>query len=284
MIHPKKLRHSQNAFKSSALIERLITTKTDISTDDLVVDIGAGIGRISAVLSRFCAQVVAVEADEKLFEQGKLKVAHLENVKYLNLNFLEFDTDRQGEFKVFSNIPFSISAALIHKLLLRNTPLQSAYMVVQKEFAWRLIGRPVSDNSLLSISIAPWWDLKIVHTFTKKDFEPAPSVDCVFLACTRKKQNILTIDQKQNYLDFVAFVLNERKDTIKKALKDLFSFTQLKVLSGSLRLDFDKKPSNLNNDHWVGLFKAFIKYSPNKLPIIEGSFAKLYRHKKKLNK
>src|SRR5690242_14005940 len=123
--------HSQNRLTSGALVDRLLAASS-IRAGDLVCDFGAGSGVISAQLARRECDVIAVEMDAALAELLRLRFAHTPNVHVVECNALEVRTPPRP-YKVFSNIPFDMTAGIIVRLTRLSRPPDDAYLVVQRE-------------------------------------------------------------------------------------------------------------------------------------------------------
>src|SRR3989338_1161928 len=105
----RQISHSQNFSQDHRLIEKLVR-RSNIGPDDLVVEIGAGHGEITRVLSHYCQAVIAIEKDQKLSNQLRNNLSLKSNVTIFNVDILGFKFPN-GPYKVFSNIPFNYTAA-----------------------------------------------------------------------------------------------------------------------------------------------------------------------------
>ena len=109
-----QISHSQNFTNDPQLLDRLVV-QAGITSDDLVVDIGAGHGEITRVLCDHCHAVVAIEKDQKLYNQLRLEFASQSNVTILNLDVLDYQFPTTP-YKVFSNIPFNLTSDIVRHL------------------------------------------------------------------------------------------------------------------------------------------------------------------------
>lgn len=83
-------------------------------------------------------------------------------------DFLQYELPEGKEYKVFANIPFNITAEIIHKITEKNRAPQDAYLVIQKEAAWKYIGYPYYKESLRSLLLKPYFEFRILHSFQKQ--------------------------------------------------------------------------------------------------------------------
>jgi len=171
---------SQHFLKSPRLALILIG-HSNLKKRDTVLEIGAGSGVITSALSRRVAKVIAVEPDhataEKLREN--LRRRNIENVEIIEDDFLNIDLPA-GPYKVFSNPPFHISSAIIHKLIEADNPPESFYLILQKQFALKLLNTDRHYTSQLGLQLIQKYQTKIRLPLKSTDFTPPPAVPTVF--------------------------------------------------------------------------------------------------------
>lgn len=171
---------SQHFLKSPRLALILIG-HSNLKKRDTVLEIGAGSGVITSALSRRVARVIAVEPDhataEKLREN--LRRRNIENVEIIEDDFLNIDLPA-GPYKVFSNPPFHISSAIIHKLIEADNPPESFYLILQKQFALKLLNTDRHYTSQLGLQLIQKYQTKIRLPLKSTDFTPPPAVPTVF--------------------------------------------------------------------------------------------------------
>ena len=193
---------SQNFLRDEGLITRLIRA-SGISCKDTVLDIGAGNGNIAEALLSISRKVIAIEIDKALAVQMSRR---LENHKALGIvcgDFLDFDLPKEP-YKVFSNIPFSITGEIVKKLLFSDNPPDSCSLIVQKEAAKKFMTNQ-KKSSMLSILFYPWFDIKIGHILKRTDFQPVPMVDLCLLQIIKRPRPLISNDDLCKYRDFVVY-------------------------------------------------------------------------------
>ena len=172
---------SQHFLRSPRLALMLIG-HSNIKKRDVVLEIGAGSGVITSALARRCAKVVAVEADAKTAELLRRNLAKqgLDNVEVVQQDFLEFDLERlPNGYKVFANPPFHLSSKIVHKLIEAKNPPKSFYLILQKQFALKLIATERHYTSQLGYELLETYTTKIRYPLKPTDFTPPPAVPCV---------------------------------------------------------------------------------------------------------
>lgn len=271
------IKYSQNFLKPNPWLVSFVAQNSSISSDDTVIDIGAGSGALTKMLSNHAGTVMAFELDKN---QAK-KIPESENVQIIIDNFLNYDLSKLGKYKVFANIPFFLTASIIRKLFIdsTNNP-EIAFLFMQSEVAARVIGSPLQEETLFSLLLKPFWDIKIIHKFKSSDFIPEPSVDVVLVEFKRKQNPDIKVDETIRYYDFVSFVLNTRKPNIKLDLLPIFSYKQLQIISRKLKFKLQSAPKTLNYQQWLNLYDNFkTLVSTEKQEQTYGAFNKINRHK-----
>jgi len=247
---------SQNFIKSSKLIESIIREKTSINSQDVVLDIGAGKGVLSFELSKKCQKVIAYELDKKLVKELKAKISEtcITNIEVIEGDFLN-EVVNVPKYKVFSNIPFSISAEIINKLLLSENPPTDSYIFLEKGAGYRFLGMPYSQESILSMKLKCEFDGEITHQFSKFDFQPIPKAD-VILVRFKKIDESKTDFDKGAFIEFITRIFDRKKHILKNALETEFSFNQIKRIKRDLGLDLSIPPSRLLFEKWLQIYKT----------------------------
>ncbi len=245
--------YAQNFLKDSSLIASLLD-KSSISSDDAVCEIGPGKGIITEQLALRCKQVVAIEKDPYLSTLLLQKFADKPNVTIHQGDFLHYHLPRQP-YKVFANIPFNITTAIVAKLTAWEYSPQDTYLIMQREAAEMFLGKP--HETLRTILLKPWFEMETVHRFKRKDFIPAPRVDVVMLRLRKRGPPLIHHADRQYFRDFVVHVFTAWQPTLKSTLKSIFTRQQLKDMQRALDIDLDGTPTSLSFEQWLTLFEYF---------------------------
>jgi len=262
---------TQNFINDPNLIKELIK-KTSINKNDIVYDLGAGEGQITEELIKVAGKVIAVEFDDKYFDLLKKRFGQVSNVTLLREDLVKFDIP-ESHYKVFSNIPFNITSRIINKLFLDQNIPESAYIIMQREAAKRFMGE--GEGYLISKLIKPFYSLKILHEFKRTDFNPVPRVDIVILSFTKNNLEVIKESDKTLYRDFTTYVFLQQKPNLKSRLGNIFSYKQITHLYKKFGFSAKTPASEISDDTWIGIFKAFMEFVPqNKRDIVSGSYKK----------
>lgn len=253
----KRITLAQNFLINRSVVLRLVE-RSSITDLDTVFEIGAGRGIITRELLKKAKKVVAFEIDSTL---GNKLIQELQGESSLEIKLTDFlSCDLPAyPYKVFSNIPFNITSAVIKKLTQAENPPEDAYLIVQKEAAGKFMGMPVDNkNSLMAILLKPWFDFEIFYRFKRDDFSPRPGVNVIMLRIRKKEKPLVKINQKSQFEDFVAHTFNQFKPKMK--------------------------PSKIDFSQWLKLFDIFMKGPGKSRQQIAGFYSKLKKQQEQLEK
>lgn len=226
--------YSQHFLRSPRLVHELIG-HSNIKKRDLVLDLGAGSGVISSVLSKRAGRVIAVENEPMTAKKLRANMARFANVTVIEGDIMQVVLPSEP-YKVFANIPFYLSSGLVSHLTHATNPPSSIYLIVQKQFARKLLPDHDGFSSQLGMMIGPWWHVRIRRPLKKTDFWPFPAVDTVLVEIKQRNVPLLPLAQRSVYEAFV-----ERCFTDPTYYRDV---------SGN-----QGKPSGHVLDDWVKLYR-----------------------------
>lgn len=173
----------QNFLIDEKVLDKIIQA-AELDENDLVIEIGPGLGVLTKELSKKCQQVVAIEKDKKLSELLEKKSENVEiiNGDILKINIEEiikkYDQDRK--YKLVSNIPYYITSPVIKLFLENKIQPQTIVLLVQKEVAERICA-DAGKLSILALSVQIYGKPEIVSYVDKSSFYPEPKVDSAIL-------------------------------------------------------------------------------------------------------
>ena len=234
----KRLAHySQHFLRSPRLVKELIG-HSSVKKNDTVYDIGAGSGVISAALAGRCKEVISIEAEPRTAKKLRQNMEKYPNVTVHEGDFLEMELPA-APYKVFANIPFHLSSPIVRKLTDATTPPDAMYLIVQKQFANKLLADSRHFTGQLGMLIGPKFVVRIRRPLRKTDFWPYPNVDTVFLEMTRRKQPLIPEGKMDTYRRFTF-----------ECFSSPTAFAKVSKTPPALR------PSQFSLEQWVNLFNA----------------------------
>jgi 23S rRNA (adenine-N6)-dimethyltransferase len=192
--------YGQNFLANRRLAATLVR-ESGVRATDLVLELGAGRGVLTAELARRAGTVIAVELDPVWAEQLRKRFAARQNVVVIAGDAMQTALPTEP-FRVVANVPFNRTTAVLRRLLDDpRTPLERADLVVQQAVARKRAGNP---RNLLSASWSPWFRFRLGRHLPRTAFRPVPSVDAAVLVVERRREPLLPPEQCDAFAAFVA--------------------------------------------------------------------------------
>ncbi|MGD2106944.1 MAG: rRNA adenine dimethyltransferase family protein [Nitrosopumilaceae archaeon] len=218
MIKRKKL--GQHFLNSNSIAEKIIA-EADITSNDVVYEIGTGLGILTPLLCKNSKKVISIDADRELFHKAKENFSKIKNLELKHGD--GFKT--KDKFTVFvSNLPYSKSRDAIEWLA--TTPFLHGVIMVQKEFAEKLLTKSPKARKAVTILANHSLEIQTVAKVDKKNFTPNPKVDSLILKIKKRK----SIDKE------VISVINKIFSYRRKKISNIFKQFGLETTSEK-RLD-----------------------------------------------
>lgn len=181
-INPARSR-GQNFLINKKVYEDILVT-ADLTNDNVVLEVGPGLGFLTSALARKVKKVIAVELDDKLASILRFNLAKsgIKNVSVVNENILNFDITRsiyselKAGYDIVANLPYNISSIFLRKFLSIQDKPRSMVLMLQKEVAERICASS-PEMSILAVSVQYFAKPEIIGYVPREDFWPAPVVD-----------------------------------------------------------------------------------------------------------
>jgi 16S rRNA (adenine1518-N6/adenine1519-N6)-dimethyltransferase len=199
-----KKKFGQNFLTDKNLLNTIVE-KSGTTNTDTVIEIGAGKGALTEVLSLHAKKVISFEIDEELKEYltQKFNGSNVQMVfeDVMNLSDDEINNLAGGEFKLVANLPYYITSPIITRFL-KNKNMVSCTVMVQEEVADRIIASPkTKDYGVLSVICSVFGKPEKVLRVNRKMFFPVPNVDSAVVKITRKDNEL-----NAPFEEFISFV------------------------------------------------------------------------------
>lgn len=246
--HRAKKSLGQNFLKSSLALNKIVEAG-EVSTSDVVLEIGPGKGALTEKLLVKAGQVIAVEKDRDLVELLKIKFGEeIKNKKLLLIeeDILEFEI-KERKYKVVANIPYNITGAILKKFLSADIQPERMVLMVQHEVAKRIIASD-GKESLLSVSVKVYGEPKMIMKVPARYFSPAPKVDSavILIKNISKKLFRQNIESEEKFWEVVKAGFAHKRKKLSGNLKKFGLKNNLK----------DKRAEELSVSDWIQLIQA----------------------------
>ncbi len=226
----------QNFLIDTHVLEKIIRA-ADIHEDDMVLEVGPGIGTMTQYLAKAAGKVVAVEIDKNLIPILSETLEGYGNVRIINEDVLKLDIPRLVEeenggkpVKVVANLPYYITTPIIMGLFEEHVPIESITVMVQKEVADRMQTGPGNkDYGALSLAVQYYASPYIVANVPPNCFIPRPKVGSAVIRLTCHEHPPVDVADERLLFDIIRASFNQRRKTLANGLKN------------SDRLDFPKE-------------------------------------------
>ena len=217
----------QNFLIDGHVLDKIIAG-AGVTKDDMVLEIGPGIGPMTQYLAEAAGKVVAVEIDRNLLPILQETLADYDNVKVIHADVLSLDLEKlvQEEnggrpIKVVANLPYYITTPIIMALFEQHVPLANVTVMVQKEVAARMKSGPGSkDYGALSLAVQYYAEPYIVANVPCNCFMPRPNVDSAVIRLTRYEEPPVQVKDEKMLFKIIRASFNQRRKTLQNGLNN----------------------------------------------------------------
>ncbi len=218
----------QNFLIDTNILEKIISS-AGITKDDMVLEIGPGIGTMTQYLCESARKVVAVEIDKALIPiLTEDTLSEYDNVRVINEDILKLDikklVDEENDgkpIKVVANLPYYITTPIIMGLFESGVPLESITIMVQKEVADRMqVGPGTKDYGALSLAVQYYAKPEIMINVSPNCFIPKPNVGSAVIKLTRYENPPVQTKNPELMFRIIRASFNQRRKTLKNSLSN----------------------------------------------------------------
>jgi 16S rRNA (adenine1518-N6/adenine1519-N6)-dimethyltransferase len=257
----------QNFLMDERLLERIVEASAP-TAEDTVLEVGPGLGWLTAQLAERAGRVVAVELDQRMLAILRETLSAYPNLTLVHGDILEADIarliaapagagERLPHYQVVANLPYYITSAAIRKLL--ETPPRPARLtlMVQREVAQRIIAAP-GDLSLLAISVQVFGRAEIVARVPAAAFYPSPKVDSAILCIHTFEQPQVSEALLARFFEVVRAGFGQKRKQLHNSLSHGLTLAHEQVFEAldKAHLAPERRPQTLSIAEWLRLTEA----------------------------
>ncbi|WP_066870862.1 16S rRNA (adenine(1518)-N(6)/adenine(1519)-N(6))-dimethyltransferase RsmA [Clostridium mediterraneense] len=246
-----------------------IVNGADVNEEDLVIEIGPGVGTLTAQILKRAKRVVAIELDndlipilmEELGDNQKFQLIHNDALK---VDFNEVIGDEKS-VKLVANLPYYVTTPIIAKLLKDRYNFKSLTIMIQKEVAERINAEPnCKEYGALSLLVQYYCNTSIVRNVPAKCFMPRPKVDSIVIRLDKLDAPRVSPDNEKLFFDIIRNSFNMRRKTLWNSTKTLgLSKEVLTVAYEEAGIDPKRRGETLSIEEFCALSNRINHYMKN---------------------
>ncbi len=222
----------QNFLIDTHVLDKIISA-AHITKEDMVLEIGPGIGTMTQYLAEAAGKVIAVEIDRNLIPILEDTLSEYNNVRVINEDVLKLDLRKLADeenggkaIKVVANLPYYITTPIIMGLFENHVPVESITVMVQKEVADRMQTGPGNkDYGALSLAVQYYAEPYIVANVPPNCFMPRPKVGSAVIRLTRHEKPPVEVKDEKLMFDIIRASFNQRRKTLANGLNNFDKIT-----------------------------------------------------------
>ena len=219
----------QNFITDPGVIDSIVEG-AGIKEDDLVIEIGPGIGVLTAAAAEEAAKVIAIEIDRKLIPVLRETLGGYENVEVINQDILKTDLNEiieeqraagafAGAVRIIGNLPYYITTPIIMQILESGVKADSVTVMMQKEVADRIKSGPgTKAYGAISVAVQYYCDVEKVVDVPKSVFIPQPKVDSAVLNFIIRKEKAAELKEEKLFFACIRAGFGKRRKTLLNSL------------------------------------------------------------------
>ena len=250
MSHQARKRFGQHFLSATGVVSDIINAVA-AKPDDILVEIGPGLGALTVPLANTGAELHAIEFDRDLAAPLRKKFADFDNVTIHECDALKFDYATLGDdIRIVSNLPYNISTPMLFRLIEYKQHIRDLHLMLQKEVVDRMAAAPGSKRyGRLSIMLGCHMQVQPLFDVPPDAFSPPPKVNSAVVALRPLPDSAFQVLNHGEFSALVTKAFSKRRKTVRNALKGLANDEQL-LEAG---IDPGSRPEQIAIRNWVAL-------------------------------
>ncbi len=215
-----KKNFGQNFLVDERVLDKIVNA-ADIGKNDLVIEVGPGIGTLTQAMAKRAGKVVAVEIDKTLVPILGELLEDYDNIEIINDDILKVDLNALIErhkgmnVKMAANLPYNITTPVIMSILEKHIPMESLTVMIQKEVAYRMNARPsTKDYGSLSLVTQYYCEPYLVANVPQNCFMPRPNVDSAVIRLTILDKPPVEVKDEGFMFELIKTAFSQRRKTL----------------------------------------------------------------------
>jgi len=262
LLNQYNIRLNKNLGQNFLLSRRVladIIKAADLKPDDVVLEIGPGLGGLTFELAKHVKKVIAVEKDMRLAEALQMinrSNYQINNLEIINSDILKVSSQMLGvrSYKVVANLPYQITSPVLWKFLYEEKyKPELMVLMVQQEVAERMVAKP-GQMSVLSVLVQYYADVHIVKNVKKGSFYPEPKVDSAIIKL--KVKNDQRKINEEIFIKLVKVGFSNKRKMLKNNLTSLVKDKQVAELLEQINLNAKIRAQELSIAGWIKLYQV----------------------------
>ncbi len=217
----------QNFLISNEAVEGIINA-VNIQKNDLIIEIGPGLGTLTEKIVEKAGKILCIELDTRMVNILKDRFLLYNNIEIINEDVLKVDLKKYiienkvnniTNVKIIGNLPYYITTPIVMKLLEEQLDIESITIMVQKEVAERLIAKPGSTLSgSISYAVSYYTEPEFVIDVNRDAFIPSPEVDSAVIKLNIRENEVVKVNNKELFFKIIKLAFMQRRKTLVNAL------------------------------------------------------------------
>ena len=257
----------QNFLIDDDVIDKIVDG-AEVEKDDIVIEIGPGLGSMTKILLERARKVICIELDPKMIKILHDRFIAYSNIEIINEDVLKIDLNKLIEdellneknirdVKIVANLPYYITTPIIMKLIESNLKIESITVMIQKEVADRLIEIPSGKNTgAITYTVYYYCDSENIGIVDNTSFIPMPEVTSEIIRLKLRKEPKVQVEDEKLFFKIIKCAFMQRRKTLLNSLNNAGIFKDKKhaekVLT-EIGLAQDIRPENLSIEDYANL-------------------------------